>query len=354
MNTLNEDFDKRAFFESDDLVFMFKDVKIYQKDQTRYWEWDRDVDLLMQYIHPIAGSSEAFIQNQVFDIYHDKCYRALHKSIMAALSVDESQTLEAIKEHISQAFSDTDKFIQKMSASKLRIIAENSELIVYMQKNGDLEWHFKKKLSDNTKIIFAEVQNILTLTRVLLRNTNRKYKQLLNTNLATALTNSTYINNLEHSLKHLKEIEETIRERATSHARFEIMYFTIYLTFFILSFSILLYSTYDEIAVLHSLTIGLVSGTVGALVSIIQRNDTIVVDLLSSRTRLLTEALSRLLLGMIFGILVTLLIKSEIISLLQVNNNYALCIFGIIAGFSERFVPDYLEKISNQNNSDIN
>jgi hypothetical protein len=85
-------------------------------------------------------------------------------------------------------------------------------------------------------------------------------------------------------------------------------------------------------------------GGVGAFVSVAQRFRTIPIERYSSSPYTSIAGVSRILLGAIFGSLFLLLHKSDLVLSLAKQQHYLLATASFVAGFSERLVPEMLER----------
>lgn len=92
------------------------------------------------------------------------------------------------------------------------------------------------------------------------------------------------------------------------------------------------------------------AGMTGAMVSALQRNNESSIDPFASQVGVFAECISRLVIGAIFGCLVMALAQSELAMAPFKANMMALLVFGFVAGFSERFVPDILGTIASKAN----
>lgn len=86
-----------------------------------------------------------------------------------------------------------------------------------------------------------------------------------------------------------------------------------------------------------------IAGVVGAVVSILQRNQSIDVEPFASKWFLSFQGITRIILGMLFGGTVLIAAKANIALGLASNNIYAIVLLAFVAGLNERFVPDLLE-----------
>jgi hypothetical protein len=87
-------------------------------------------------------------------------------------------------------------------------------------------------------------------------------------------------------------------------------------------------------------------GVAGSLISIVQRSPDLQVDLLASRVHIGFQGTLRIVLGLFFGAIVAIASHANLAFGKIAHDSYALFIVAIAAGFSERLVPDIIERAS--------
>ncbi|MFZ0748323.1 MAG: hypothetical protein WAM70_03110, partial [Pyrinomonadaceae bacterium] len=97
---------------------------------------------------------------------------------------------------------------------------------------------------------------------------------------------------------------------------------------------------------LWEVSLGLLGGVLGATISVMQRGGNLTVNPFFRWPRIVLMGLTRISLGMIFGAVLVVAAKADISMSMVKSNMWSLFIFTIVAGFSERFVPDVLGSIS--------
>ena len=90
-------------------------------------------------------------------------------------------------------------------------------------------------------------------------------------------------------------------------------------------------------------------GAVGAFISVLQRFQKIKIEEFASNWFVSIGGMTRVFLGFMFGVAFVILEKAGIV-LNTGSNTYLVYSFAIISGFSERFIPDLLEKESKTKN----
>lgn len=95
-------------------------------------------------------------------------------------------------------------------------------------------------------------------------------------------------------------------------------------------------------------SMGAFAGSIGALVSILQRFDKITIQKYSSWRFLVVRSVSRIIIGTVFGGFFVLFQKSGLVLNILSTNAYLLYCFAFISGFSERYFPELISKFENQ------
>jgi len=88
-----------------------------------------------------------------------------------------------------------------------------------------------------------------------------------------------------------------------------------------------------------------IAGIVGSLFSVLQRNISYDLDLKSSRKLVVMQSMSRVMSGMLAALILYLASNSNIALGFASENQYALILFCVLAGFSERLIPDLFNKL---------
>ncbi len=92
---------------------------------------------------------------------------------------------------------------------------------------------------------------------------------------------------------------------------------------------------------------GSTAGSVGALLSIVSRFRSIEIQRYASSASIGTQSITKVLLGFLSGGFLVLAIQAGFISV-SADNLYAIGVFCVVAGFSERLVPELMGKLENR------
>lgn len=86
-------------------------------------------------------------------------------------------------------------------------------------------------------------------------------------------------------------------------------------------------------------------GAAGAAISVAHRITSLKINWKSQRKMIMAEGVARVLVGFFFGILFCMMCMSDLVLGMLKDNSLALLVFATIAGFSERFIPELMEKL---------
>jgi hypothetical protein len=99
------------------------------------------------------------------------------------------------------------------------------------------------------------------------------------------------------------------------------------------------------------LSVGALGGMIGAFISVLQRSGSLVVTQFAPRTQVISQAIVRLALGIVFGALVVIAVRGNVAFGTFRSEPYALFLLAVAAGFSERLIPDLLTNITKASTS---
>lgn len=91
--------------------------------------------------------------------------------------------------------------------------------------------------------------------------------------------------------------------------------------------------------------VGAIFGSAGAAVSVMQRTRDINIDPFQASAAIRLQGILKIGLGGVFGVFFVFASKANLAMGTISDDGYGLAVFSFIAGFSERFVPELLEKL---------
>lgn len=164
--------------------------------------------------------------------------------------------------------------------------------------------------------------------------------------LAVAAFSAFSSEQIEEALAYFNPIEEIIK-RAKTPEESKIYYISCSILYSIL-FGMLLY-VLSFLYINKEFFYCAIAGCLGALLSIISRGDQLSIKSLTKSIFIHLQVIIKVVLGLISGILFLLGAKANILLGSFSNDLYSILLFGTMAGFSERFIPDFMEKLEKFN-----
>lgn len=230
------------------------------------------------------------------------------------------------------------------------IVGRTKKSIVYLcdtESKLKCSWDFDL---EGVEEILAKVQAIKTQIKTVLPK--KQHYVALNL-LATSLFSALEDNNKNDLDSYFQEIRDYLSTK--THENLHFVYLITAILCSGLSFLPTAFCYYFTIksTVWYQLSLGAGFGGLGALISIFQRFNQIPLEKYSSRNYIILKSFSRVSIGLIFGTIFILLIKAKIIFEFINGNVYLVCIFSIISGLNERFVPDILDNIEKSSSKKI-
>ncbi|MDK1286853.1 hypothetical protein [Pseudoalteromonas umbrosa] len=240
-------------------------------------------------------------------------------------------------------FSEANDYIDKYKDEIKSTIAHGPDFVIYRTKSDSVQW-FHKKLPDFLNKAVEEFESLQSLSNSVLPKSYRPaVSSMLGSSLSVAFRKSKEddVPSVFHSAK------KFILSQTDSYLRIKLFIVSLLSTIIFLLFLLVLSIPFD---VNNVYLFGAGSGVLGAMVSALQRNNKISIDPYGSLLGLYSESISRLLIGIIFGLFVVICAKSELALAPFKENIYAIICFSFIAGFTERFVPDLMSSVSKTTN----
>jgi hypothetical protein len=105
---------------------------------------------------------------------------------------------------------------------------------------------------------------------------------------------------------------------------------------------------------IHDILVAAMAGSIGALVSVMQRGQTLEYQRFVTGAHMAFQGLVRIMLGIIFGGLAVIAVKAQIALGIIHGNQYSIFILCVAAGFSERFIPDLLTRVATEKKPQTN
>jgi len=222
------------------------------------------------------------------------------------------------------------------------ILGQSSKVTVFTTTDNHLRWQYHENNGDlpDTHIpIVDEFDSLMTEIRVFVPQHNRREGY---TRLGKALFSA--LNAKEPaSSRSFEAVKAFITQSSTQRARFIYTAFalataaSIILVLFMLQFL-----WFSQIALYFY---GAIFGAMGAAVSVMQRSRDIELDVRLPDRAIYLQASIRVMLGLVFGLVFIFASKANLIMGAINSDVFALCMFALVAGVSERFIPDLIERL---------
>jgi len=228
------------------------------------------------------------------------------------------------------------------------IIHQSLKGAIYLTAGDNLTWDEEENMGKHWHRATAEAINLLTPAKMTIKDPlerNRALKML-----AAGLTRALQATTPDPDEDFLASAREFILARRQEIL--QIRYFAAAVVMVVMAVTLLgLLITMvfnDDKSNVHQFLIVALLGSVGAIISVLQRFHSIPVELYTSRTFITINGCSRIFLGATFGVVFLLLHKADM--LLQVAEGRPFLLYGaaLVAGFSERAIPEVLARFERQ------
>ena len=230
------------------------------------------------------------------------------------------------------------------------ILGSNPYFIVFLTERHGLRWELDDDLIPNhfSRCIlrFDDLQSM-----ILGSVPRKKIRDGLKNSLGRALFAAVSSSDGDAAMKAFDAAEQRIESEIDTHARVYYVFSAVLASIVILAgFLIALgFGWFDSF---RSYLLGALGGSLGATVSVLLRGSEIEIPRYSTPREHVFQGLSRVFLGFLSGGAIVILIKAELILGIARNNAPSICAFGLVAGFSERYLPSILQKVEKSGDSD--
>jgi hypothetical protein len=220
------------------------------------------------------------------------------------------------------------------------IIGSTSKFIIYLNDKNELRW---ERADDFQPKQFNECIARLDRYQSMIKNSlpkSQKRTYLLES-LGQALHSSLLTESKEEALQMMDEIGTRVSNEITLYARRRYVSASMFATTFIcLTFALL--NMYGMIGLLMPYWLSAGAGAVGSTLSILLRSSSLEMPPFSTPFEYFFQGMIRVILGLLSGLILVILINAEFLFGFAKNNLEVIIVFGIIAGFGERYLPNVL------------
>ncbi|MFB2734332.1 hypothetical protein [Shewanella mangrovisoli] len=276
----------------------------------------------------LRGLAESYLNRRHVSIVNGLLSDALSTSLQSSEGTDTSSF-----------FVEVNEYIEKYKDEIKSTIATGPEFAIYRTKNDTTQW-FHKKLPDYLNKAVEEFESLQSLSNSVLP---KSYRPAVSRMLGSSLSVAFRKNKEDDIASAFDSAKKFILSQTDSYLRIKLFLASLLSTITFLLFLFVLFVV-AKVNVVYLFGAG--AGVLGAMVSALQRNNKITIDPYGSLLGLYSESISRLLIGIIFGLFVVVCAKSELALAPFKENIYAIICFSFIAGFTERFVPDLMSSVT--------
>ncbi|WP_248743322.1 MULTISPECIES: hypothetical protein [unclassified Pseudomonas] len=236
----------------------------------------------------------------------------------------------------------------KEAANPGVLVDHTDDFVVYLDSEGLVDYSVRRELRKRYNV-FSDFYRLKAWGTVVLSKSKIK---LFNYKLATCLAIGLRAESAapESDLSKIFEpVVNYVHKNVADDAKY-------YLISYVMAFSFLImlivggqYLLWGpEISENVKVTLmGLFGGVCGALISVLQRSKNLQVGMYESTKIIVLQGVVRVCLGCAFGVISLVACKSGLLLGVMGGSSGRLLILAIVAGFSERLVPDFIEKTVN-------
>jgi hypothetical protein len=261
-------------------------------------------------------------------------------SLRSALFTEDGENIESY-------FTPIRKFIEEKGPIE-SIYGWGSGFLIYLNKQRFINYEYRE-LPNRLLPALAEFHRLQHIARASLQETDKNEVASLLGNELAAVFRATEDSDPSSFFVSSKEF---ITNRSEAILRSKYIRASVFSSFLLL---LLLAPVCYYLKITANdfwvIPLGGLGGVIGATISLIQRGGALTVNPFVPVSHVVFQGLVRVLLGVIFGALLVVASQANITLGIISNNIWSLFIFSVVAGFSERLVPDILERIATQSDS---
>ena len=219
----------------------------------------------------------------------------------------------------------------------------SEDFIVWLDSKNNLRWSYNN-ITDGVQKVVTEFEELKGIVQTSLPQSHHNQ---LNSMMGFSLVAAFRAPFDKSASEYVVSIREFISKRREAYSRARLLVFSLTSSVALVLLLLLIYYTLGGAAAeAKNIVLGSIGGVIGASVSMVYRNRFVVVDPFVPSASLMFLGFVRVFLGMIFGGLVVVMSKANLVLGILENNMHSLFIVAVLSGFAERFFPDILERLT--------
>lgn len=314
------------------ILLQYRDAIVFTSPTERIYFWhrlgERGDEAVVEF-YRLTSKCTARLK----EAYRRQVNNLLGAALAEALSMPAGADLK-------KAFVAVDAFIDAHGPIE-DVFGHTEEWVVYLDPDGDLICDYPA-VSEEAAPLLTEFYRLQQLGNASLpADENRALNKILGTELSIALQR-TPAPSVEDAFSASRDYIQ-LRNESRMRALYISASLVAAVVFGLACWAIIR----DDLGLL----LGCVGGIIGATISVLQRSATLEIRRFLPRAQVAIQGGVRITLGVLFGLLIVAASRSGIALSSFASSANSLFLAGVAAGFSERFIPDLLTKITSEGSS---
>lgn len=223
------------------------------------------------------------------------------------------------------------------------ILGQNETFVVFTTKDNHLRWEHTDKNEGIPNEHLGAILQFNNLMAGIAASVPKLYRHVAYTQLGKSLFSALNCPDTINPLTCFTNVENYIKAKAEERAR---LFYVLASMAALLLLALVFLLTYSYIKAaspdIALIELGGLCGAIGAIISVLQRNSTLEVNPFNGVGYLAFQGIARIILGVIFGCFFVIASKANFILGIFNDDPFPLFTLSVVAGFSERFVPELL------------
>lgn len=264
--------------------------------------------------------------------FHQTAVDDITKRVVPIFGLVFFENIETAQKHIREL----ERYIYRRPSVK-RVIAETDSYSIWVDSKNMVNFSHFDHL-DHLQLVLTNFTKLRAQGSSFIPQGSRfEFSEQLGAALAVA------IETLEDDPDVFRDVENLLAKTIDSSLRTRFSMFSIGSASFLLFILFYFFNTPSNAAGIYIPAIA--GGILGAFISVQSRVRTIKCDISDPAWTLKTQAFIRIVLGGIFGFIAFAMAKTGIVFSVFSSSDSAMILLGVISGFSERLIPELLQKI---------